>query len=205
MDIIMKLYEEFKLFEEMWEEKTDPVKESIAYTEKDFAWDDATIVADFKRAALAYMNGANLEDALHDIKVMIISGSCAKTDPADTQGLFRRECKKYGITEAVSDQTEANKSMYIIAPNGGAGGNIYYMGRDILAAQKQYKKDARDFVKYGMGGGDTAIELYEYKGDPTFFDAIYDEWKANNTNFTRDLTELGFDFADCITLESIDG
>lgn len=73
------------------------LKESTAYTEKDFAWDEVAIVADFKRAALAYMNGANLEDALHDIKVMIISGACAKLDPADTKGLFRRECTKYGI------------------------------------------------------------------------------------------------------------
>ena len=44
------------------------------YTEADFAWDDAAIVADFKRAALAYMNGADIDTALHDIRAMIEGG-----------------------------------------------------------------------------------------------------------------------------------
>jgi hypothetical protein len=73
------------------------LKESTAYTEKDFAWDDATIVADFKRAVMDYLNGANLDDALHDIKLMIISGVCSALDPVDVKGLMRKECAKYGI------------------------------------------------------------------------------------------------------------
>jgi hypothetical protein len=116
----MKLHEEFKLYENMWENSpktsTAPIKEAATYTEKDFAWDDATIVADFKRAALAYMNGTNLEDALHDIKVMIISGACSKLDPVDTKGFFRSECAKYGITEAVNKDTLQETDNWVKAP-----------------------------------------------------------------------------------------
>ena len=118
--------------------------------------------------------------------------------------VLREELSKMTTSQARPMRT-TNKSMYIIAPNGGSGGNIYYMGRDLKAAQKQYKKDARDFINYGMGGGDTAIELYEYKGDPAFFAMIFEEWKANQTDFSRNIEELGFNFADCEVLESIDG
>jgi hypothetical protein len=94
--------------------------------------------------------------------------------------------------------------MYIIAPNGNAGGNIYYMGRDLANAMAQYKKDARDFVKYGMGGGDTTLELYEYKGDPKLFETVYADWAADgDTNFDVNIEELGFDLSDCILLNRL--
>lgn len=38
------------------------------YTEADFEWDDAAMLAEYKAAALAYLNGADIEDALADIK-----------------------------------------------------------------------------------------------------------------------------------------
>lgn len=95
----MKLFEEYKLYEDLWEadKKVTGIR-GAAVTDADFQWDEAAIVDDFKRAATAYINGANLEDALRDIKVMIISGACAKLDPADTKGLFRQEFEKYGLT-----------------------------------------------------------------------------------------------------------
>ena len=44
------------------------------YTEADFAWDDTAIVADFKYAVLAYLNGTDIDTALQDIKATIIAG-----------------------------------------------------------------------------------------------------------------------------------
>ena len=43
------------------------------YTEADFAWDDAAMLAEYKAAALAYLNGADIEDALAAIKANLIS------------------------------------------------------------------------------------------------------------------------------------
>ena len=43
------------------------------YTEADFAWDDAALLAEYKAAALAYLNGADIDDALADIKANITS------------------------------------------------------------------------------------------------------------------------------------
>ena len=43
------------------------------YTEADFAWDDAAMLAEYKAAALKYLNGADIEDALADIKANLVS------------------------------------------------------------------------------------------------------------------------------------
>jgi hypothetical protein len=198
------------LHEELTCSKLTESASTKLYTEADFTWDAKTIVADFKQAVVAYANGANLEDALRDVKIMIISGVSTVADPLNTKGLFYSECAKYGIGGTTRVMGAADSAvaepMYIIAPNGGAGGNIYYMGRNLAVAQKQYKKDARDFVKYGVGGGDTAIELYEYKGDPKLFETVYAVWTADgDTDFNTDIEELGFSLADCITLESVEG
>ena len=70
----MELFEEYKLYEDLWEaDKKVAGTRDAAVTDADFQWDEATIVDDFKRAAIAYTNGANLEDALRDIKIMIIN------------------------------------------------------------------------------------------------------------------------------------
>ena len=200
---------EFKLYESLFSESSRKLVESKPtkpYSEADFAWDDKTILADFKRAALAYMNGTDIDTAIHDLKVMIISQGSEWT--YGDEGLVYKKHNAPATASAVSNSATSTASvspMYIIAPNGNAGGNIYYMCRDLTTAQKHYKKDARDFVRHGMGGGDTAIELYEYTGDPVFFNKIYNEWKANNTDFNVDIEELGFNFADCKTLESVIG
>ena len=44
------------------------------YTEKDFAWDEKAMVAEYKAAVLDYMNGASLDDALKDIKALLKAG-----------------------------------------------------------------------------------------------------------------------------------
>jgi hypothetical protein len=115
----MKLHEEFKLFEDMWDEDTQGLQEATkkVYTETDLTklnWDTAAIIDMYKHAVLAYMNGANLEDALHDIKVDIISGVAngLTSDPTDFTRLINSECKKYGITEAVAPGSD--KYYYVV-------------------------------------------------------------------------------------------
>jgi len=97
------------------------------------------------------------------------------------------ECNKQPVEEcgetpkAEEPLKEAkNEEMYIVAALYGDGGDnqVYYIGYDYKAALKEYKKDAKDWVKYGLGGGDTAVALIQYNGDKAPFDkaiAIYTE------------------------------
>jgi hypothetical protein len=75
------VHEEFKLYENMWEftEETARLQEaSDPYTTKDFVWLSDSYYADkFKRAVLAYLNGASLEDALTDIKGELMAAGSA--------------------------------------------------------------------------------------------------------------------------------
>jgi hypothetical protein len=54
--------------------------------------------------------------------------------------------------------------MYIVAADGEAGGEVYYIGRSKTAAQKEHNAVAADWLKLGLGGGDTDVYLYEYFG-----------------------------------------
>jgi hypothetical protein len=69
------------------------------------------------------------------------------------------------------------------------------MGNDLAKANKEFKSLARDFDRYGLGGGDSTLLLYEYTGRPMFFRDIYTKWKqdGDSVSYNKDLTELGFD------------
>lgn len=108
--------------------------------------------------------------------------------------ILQEELSKRPLKEAVS-------SMYIVAADGGAGGNIYYIGRSKATAQKEYNKVATDWVEFGLGGGDTALCLYEYFGPIKIFTDILAAWKAgNDTSYSVNIEELGFALEDCKVL-----
>jgi hypothetical protein len=93
---------------------------------------------------------------------------------------------------------------FIIACNGGAGGTVYYMGTDIGEAFRRYRQEERDFIKYSIGGGDTTLCLYEYKGPVDKFEQLYNIWKTdeNATYYNRNIEELGISLRDCTVIDS---
>lgn len=232
----MKLFEEFKLYETMWDNTDDYENTS------DLSADTTSFEISVENSSKTLKcSGLSYRVALSKIIAFINKLSNAEKEKVVLYWHYDQEgndiINLYPLShfvdlgepaEAYSEivdrydnvcaddftETQLLKALdvmpepaYIIAPNGNAGGNIYHMGYDLKTAQKEFRKIARDFVKYGMGGGDTAIELYEYTGDLNFFEEIYNKWKANvdNTYFDINIEELGFDFADCETLKSVDG
>jgi hypothetical protein len=117
------------------------------------------------------------------------------------------EFKLYeNMWETTNDQKagvlkEAASSMYIVAADGEAGGNIYYIGRSKAAAQKEFNAIAVDWLEFGLGGGDTAICLYEYFGPTQVFKDTLATWKAgSDTSYSVNIEELGFALEDCKVL-----
>jgi hypothetical protein len=114
--------------------------------------------------------------------------------------LTSSEYKKYRITEAISSQQDTS-DMYIIAANGEAGGSLYYIGRDFKAAKKEFRSIARDWRRFGLGGGDTPVCLYKYTGPVDIFDNICTRYEAGeNFDYSINIEELGFDLNYCEVL-----
>ena len=99
------------------------------------------------------------------------------------------------LQETLTDLSEIE--MYIVLNEGGTDSAIHYMGNDLRSAIKVYNSTARDYVKYGMGGGDSSVCLYKYTGPAAVFNNIYDIWKKNPSDpdiyYNTDITDLGFD------------
>ena len=110
---------------------------------------------------------------------------------------------KKQLEETLTDLNEVE--MYIVLNEGGTDGAIHYMGKDLKSATKVYKSTARDYVKYGMGGGDSYVCLYEYTGPVAVFNNIYDIWKKNpsdpDISYYTDIEDLGFDPEYCEIVE----
>lgn len=105
--------------------------------------------------------------------------------------------------EPLEASARINNSMYIIAANGEAGGDIYYMGTSKVDAQKEYQTVAKEWRELGLGGGDTPVCLYEYSGPAYIFDFIRADWEAGaDTTYNVNIEELGISLNDCKVLAS---
>lgn len=105
--------------------------------------------------------------------------------------------------EPLEESVPSNDSMYIIAANGEAGGDIYYMGTSKMDAQKEYQTVAKEWRELGLGGGDTPVCLYEYSGPEYIFDFIRADWEAgDDTTYNVNIEELGISLSDCKILAS---
>ena len=92
--------------------------------------------------------------------------------------------------------------MYIIAADGEAGGSLYYIGTDYKTAQKEFRSTARDWRRYGLGGGDTPVYLYQYFGPARLFNKICSKYNAGEQlDYSINIEELGFDLSDCKILD----
>lgn len=108
--------------------------------------------------------------------------------------------------EPLEESAPINNSMYIIAADGEAGGDIYYMGTSKIDAQKEYQTVAKEWRELGLGGGDTPVCLYEYTGPEYIFDFIHADWEAGaDTTYDVNIEELGISLNDCRVLASESG
>lgn len=105
--------------------------------------------------------------------------------------------------EPLEESAPINDSMYIIAANGEAGGDIYYMGTSKIDAQKEFQAVAKEWRELGLGGGDTPVCLYEYSGPEYIFDFVRADWEAgDDTTYDINIEELGISLSDCKVLAS---
>ncbi len=111
------------------------------------------------------------------------------------------------LIESLKDTNESLKEAatterYIIAADGEAGGSLYYIGTDYKTALKEFKSTARDWRRYGLGGGDTPVYLYQYFGPARLFNKICSKYNAGEQlDYSINIEELGFDLSDCKILD----
>lgn len=166
------------------------------YTEADFTWDEQAMIAEYKAAVLDYMNGASMDDALAAIKAMLKSGGETLVKGKGPVREGKAATKR--IIEAVY-----GTGMYIVAADGEAGGNLYYIGNSRADARKEYEKVAKDWREFGLGGGDTPVCLYKYQGPATVFDDIRGRWEnGEKFSYMINIEELGLSLNDCTVLAS---
>ena len=70
------------------------------YTKADFVWDDAAMLDEYQDAILKYLNGADIEDALQDIKTHII-GSGSKWTHGDRGRVYTVESMLHDLDTAL--------------------------------------------------------------------------------------------------------
>jgi hypothetical protein len=100
---------------------------------------------------------------------------------------------KSTITEAA--QSDKN---FIVAADGITGGEVYYIGNNEQAAQKEFKDRS-----FAWSGADTPLCLYEYSGPADAFDKVANLWKAGkNTKYSENIEELGISLKHCKVLKS---
>ena len=87
------------------------------------------------------------------------------------------------IKEYMSNDNDVE--YYIVKVHGdGDSGDVYYLGTDEEAAIQAVDNCYPDWLRYGMGGGDSAPAVYKYFGtDKTFIDAVLNNDEAAAITF----------------------
>ena len=89
--------------------------------------------------------------------------------------------------ELIKEYTPNNNDVeyYIVKVHGdGDSGDVYYLGTNEEAAIQAVDNCYPDWLRYGMGGGDSAPAVYKYSGtDKTFIDAVLNNDEATAITF----------------------